>query len=310
MDMRFALNAVENVEVAFPFGVMPPVGSYVSYLDLRINPKAQSGLALIETVFRGLVRHHAGGQVGLVKDFKANVTTRVKSQAEAEVEIVETEAGGEGSSGSTRNAKRKEKGKAAELTLEIVIGALFGAMATELNRLWTMEVLANGAVFVLPAPLLTTLLEKECCLATISDLFITLQVPEVQNTAWEYALASAAAETALKDLGFSCADFAAVQGCPPMTKARFVQSWKANGVAQSRQKKRSSPPAGKGLSNQLGKQQKRQGETASDYYWQRGGGPGSNDFLYKVLLHDDGCEGAPVVNVRASRRGGPRRRCH
>jgi hypothetical protein len=224
MDMRFALNAVENVEVAFPFGVMPPVGSYVSYLDLRINPKAQSGLALIETVFRGLVRHHAGGQVvGLVKDFKANVTTRVKSQAEAEVEIVETEAGGEGSSGSTRNAKRKEKGKAAELTLEIVIGALCGAMATELNRLWTMEVLANGAVFVLPAPLLTTLLEKECCLATISDLFITLQVPEVQNTAWEYALASAAAETALKEEGsrvFMCR-LRSGTGLPPDDQGPF-----------------------------------------------------------------------------------------
>jgi hypothetical protein len=65
--------------------------------------------------------------------------------------------------------------------------------------------------------------------------------------------------------------------CALLTQARFVQSWKANGVAKSRQKKRSSPPGGMGLPNQLGKQQKRQEETASD--WQRGGGPSSKDFL-------------------------------
>jgi hypothetical protein len=34
MDMRFALNAVENVEVAFPFGVMLPVGSYLDLLSM------------------------------------------------------------------------------------------------------------------------------------------------------------------------------------------------------------------------------------------------------------------------------------
>jgi hypothetical protein len=95
-------------------------------------------------------------------------------------------------------------------------------MAAELNRVWTMEVQANGAEFVLPAPLLTALLEKHCCLAAISDLLITLQLPEVANTAWGYALASAAAEAALKDLRFSRNDFAEVHGCPRLTKARFA----------------------------------------------------------------------------------------
>jgi hypothetical protein len=71
-----------------------------------------------------------------------------------------------------------------------------------------MEVKTGGAEFVLPAPLLTTLLENECCLAAISDLLITLQLPEVANNAWGYALASAAAEAALKDLGFSRDDLA------------------------------------------------------------------------------------------------------
>jgi hypothetical protein len=55
MDMRFALDSVLNVDDVFPFGVALPVGSF---LDLLINPKAPSGLALIETLFRSLIRHH------------------------------------------------------------------------------------------------------------------------------------------------------------------------------------------------------------------------------------------------------------
>jgi hypothetical protein len=54
MDMRFTLNYVVNVDDEFPFGVALPVGSF---LDLLISPKAPSGLALIETLFRSLVRH-------------------------------------------------------------------------------------------------------------------------------------------------------------------------------------------------------------------------------------------------------------
>jgi hypothetical protein len=240
---------------------------------------------LIETVFRSLVRHHPGRQGGLVKDFKANVTTRVKRQEAVEVEVVATDAGGKGVAGSTRQSDQKAKEAAEGLTLEIVAGALLDAMAFELNRLWTTEVLANGAVFTLPAPLLTTLLEEKCCLDTITDLLITLQVPEVPDTAWQYALASTAAETALRVRGLSCADLATVQGCSLMTKARFVEDWKKNGVAKSRQKKRSPPPARKNLSHQLGKQQKRQVESAS--LWQQGGGPGLNGSLLQG--------GAPVT---------------
>jgi hypothetical protein len=282
MDMRFTLNAVVGVDDAFPFGVALPVGSY---LNLLINPEAQSGLALIETVFRSLVRHHPGRQKGLVKDFKANVATRAKRQAAAEVEVVATDAGGKGVAGATRQSDQKAKEATEGVTLEIVVGALLDSIAFELNRLWTTEVLANGAVFTLPAPLLTTLLEEKCDLDTISDMLITLQAPEIPDTAWQYAQASTAAESALRDLGFSCADLATVQGCSLTTKVRFVEKWKKDGVAKSRQKKRSPPPAKKSLSHQLGKQQKRQGESAS--LWQQGGGPGLSGSLLQG--------GAPVT---------------
>ena len=61
MDMRFTLNSVLGLDDAFPFGVALPVGSF---LDLLISPKAPSGLAMIETLFRSLIRHHPRGQVG------------------------------------------------------------------------------------------------------------------------------------------------------------------------------------------------------------------------------------------------------
>jgi hypothetical protein len=121
-----------------------------------------------------------------------------------------------------------------------------------------------------------------CCLAAISDLLIALQLPEVANTAWGYALASAAAEAALEDLGFSRNDFAEVHGCPRLTKARFVQRWKANGGAQTSQKKRPPPPRQGGFGDAMGKQQKVQFETASG--WQQGGGSGSRE----QLLHGGG----------------------
>ena len=60
MDMRFTLGSVLGVDDVFPFGVALPVGSF---LDLLISPKAPSGLALIETLFRSLVRHHPRRQV-------------------------------------------------------------------------------------------------------------------------------------------------------------------------------------------------------------------------------------------------------
>jgi hypothetical protein len=187
MDMRFALESVVNVDDELPFGVALPVGSS---LDLLINPKVPSGLALIETLFRSLIRHQPRGQGGLVKDFEGNVAARAKRDVEAEVEVVEANPGGGGDSpvaGRSRLQKRKA-GDPAKPTLVVVIGALFDCMAAELSRVWTTEVHANGAEFVLPAPLLTALLEEHCCLAAISDLLITLQLPEVASTAWGYAL--------------------------------------------------------------------------------------------------------------------------
>jgi hypothetical protein len=182
-------------------------------------------LALIETLFQSLIRHHPKGQGGLVKDFEGNVAARVQKSVEEEAEAVEASPGGgeDSVAGNSRQQKKKAE-DSAKPTLVVVIGALFDCMAAELNRVWTMEVKANGAEFVLPAPLLTALLEEECCLASISDLLITLQLPEVANTAWGYALASAAAETSLKDLNFSRSDFAEVHGCPRLTRARFVHS--------------------------------------------------------------------------------------
>ena len=73
MDMRFTLGSVLNVDDELPFGVALPVGSF---LDLLINPKAQSKLALIETMFRGLIRHHPKGQGGLVKDFEGQCSSK------------------------------------------------------------------------------------------------------------------------------------------------------------------------------------------------------------------------------------------
>jgi hypothetical protein len=73
MDMRFTLGSVLNVDDELPFGVALPVGSF---LDLLINPKAQSKLALIETMFRGLITHHPKGQGGLVKDFEGQCSSK------------------------------------------------------------------------------------------------------------------------------------------------------------------------------------------------------------------------------------------
>jgi hypothetical protein len=262
MDMRFTLDSVLGVDDAFPFGVALPVGSF---LDLLIGPKAPSGLALIETLFRSLVRHHPRRQVGLVEDFEVNVAARLKSKAVAEAEVVEASPDGGGSSvgGSSTRQQKKRAEDSGKPTLVIVIGALFDCLAAALNRVWTLEVETGGAEYVLPAPLLTTLLENECCLGDISDLLITLQLPEVANTAWGYALASAAAETALKDLGFSRDDFAEVHGCTRLTKMRFVQRWKANGGAQTPQRKRPPPSRLKGVAEALAKQRKVQAETAS-----------------------------------------------
>ena len=76
-------------------------------------------------------------------------------------------------------------------------------------------------------------------------------------------LASAAAEAALKDLGFSRDDFAEVHGCTRLTKTRFVQRWKANSGAQTPQRKRPPPSRQKGVAEALAKQRKVQSETAS-----------------------------------------------
>jgi hypothetical protein len=114
MDMRFTLDSVLNVEDEFPFGVALPVGSF---LDLLINPKAPSGLALIETLFRRLIRLSLSlsdivlskGQGGLVKDFEVNVAARVKRNVVAEAEVVETSPGGGEDSVAGRSRQQKKK---------------------------------------------------------------------------------------------------------------------------------------------------------------------------------------------------------
>ena len=98
---------VECGEDEFPFGVALPVGSF---LDLLINPKAPSGLALIKTLFRSLIRLSLSlsdivlskGQGGLVKDFEVNVAARVKRNVVAEAEVVETRILWPGARGSRR----------------------------------------------------------------------------------------------------------------------------------------------------------------------------------------------------------------
>jgi hypothetical protein len=119
---------------------------------------------------------------------RGNAAARAKRNVAVEVEAVEASPGGGEDSVAGRSRQQKRKAEdSAKPTLVIAIGALFDCMAAELNRARTMEVKANGAEFVLPAPLLTALLEEHCCLAAISDLLITLQLPEVANTAWGYA---------------------------------------------------------------------------------------------------------------------------
>ena len=142
MDMRFTLDSVLNVEDEFPFGVALPVGSF---LDLLINPKAPSGLALIETLFRSLIRLSLSlsdivlskGQGGLVKDFEVNVAARVNRNVVAEAEVVETSPGGGGGfCGRALEAAEEEGCRPSQAydTLVIVIRGLFDCMAAELNR--------------------------------------------------------------------------------------------------------------------------------------------------------------------------------
>jgi hypothetical protein len=68
MEVCFTLKQVEGIATRFPFGTKLPLGIF---LDLKINPKATSPFALIETLFRSLTRHHEDGTEGVVESFEA-----------------------------------------------------------------------------------------------------------------------------------------------------------------------------------------------------------------------------------------------
>jgi hypothetical protein len=216
-----------GIATRFPFGTKLPLGIF---LDVRINPKATSPYALIETLCRSLARHHEEGIEGVVKAFEDILAIQGDEGKSA--------AGG---SGSGVRASPRISGKSSASTpivvapapLPLRIGAFFDCVAGALNMIWREGVQAKlgGADWTLPFPLLGALLEERCSLNTVDDLLITLapDSPGIPRSAWGFTIACTAAEAALKKLGFTRESFDSVKGQSINLKTRMVAVWMEHG---------------------------------------------------------------------------------
>jgi hypothetical protein len=238
MEVRFTLKKVEGEATRFPFDTELPLGIF---LDVKINPKALSPYALIETLFRSLARRHDDGSEGVVKAFEELLATRlVEFEKAQEDDEGQSAAGGAQERASRRKSKETAAPPAeASAPLPVRIGAFLGCIGGALNMIWSEGVKAKlGGCQIGPCPLL----EQRCSLNTVGDLLITLapDSPEIPRSAWGFTTACTAAEAALKKLGFARESFDSVKGESLNLKTRKVAVWVEHG-GNVPQNKRHSP---------------------------------------------------------------------